>query len=208
MKLKILLTILLIPLLSFTSIAEFKELSFEEKIASMRAKYLEEKQRQDILEKINNEQELINAYTSIVSSRRKCDELGIDCVKGEGFDNIHSKLRIIDDEKKLIKAQLSLKAEREKCLKAGINCSTGKKLPKTKVKIVKKPIFNPKQEKIPDMPTVIGYLDNSVLLQIGSGEIKPYNVGDKLANGLAVKSIFINRMVYLTYKNKDLSPIE
>jgi hypothetical protein len=200
MKYNLKYTLLALLVSSFTASA----LTIEERVASMRAKYLEDKNRQDLIEKLENEQDTINAYVSIVSARRKCAELGIDCSKGEGFDNLNTKLRTIEEEKQLIAAYISLKKERERCKQEGINCTTGEKLTAKKItKVVK--TFNPAKEKIPTLPKVVGYLDKRVLLENASGNIKAYTKGDNTANGFTIDNIIANRMVKLSYKNKTFT---
>jgi hypothetical protein len=193
-------SLLVLLIFSFSA----SSLTIEERVASMRAKYLEEKTRQDLIEKLENEQEVINAYISIVASRRKCEDSGIDCNKGKGIYNLDTKLKGIEDEKKLINAFISLKKEREKCEKEGIDCDTGKKLPPKKVKQVAK-VFNPVKEKMPTLPKVIGYLDSGVLLESSFGSIKTYKHNDNTANGFSITEIIPNRMVKLEYKNKTFT---
>jgi hypothetical protein len=195
----ILLLITILPMvLSFSTFAS--NVSFEDRISDMRIKYIAEKKRQDLISQLNQEKELINAYTDIVASRRKCNELGIDCIKGIGLENTNSKLKTIEEEKQLIDAYISLKNARAKCKTAGIDCATGNKL--TVKNKTRKPTFNTKKDIIPERPKVIGYINDKVLLKSGAGEFNVYKDGDKLASGFTVKKITPNRMVEISYKEK------
>ncbi len=176
----------------------FAQLDIDERIAQLRVQYQKELQQKNIIRKLKEEQALIDAYVEIVSARRKCEKLGIDCTTGKEIKSIQEQLIDIDEKKALIKAFVELDRTKEECKRLGIDCKTGQKIPVKKKAVVL--ASDPKKN--PELPTLMGYLDNQVLLANDQGNVLAYQVGDELASGYKVKKIIQDRYTVLEYNGK------
>ncbi len=165
--------------------------TIDEEIQKLRIEFTKEKQQQQVLKKLAENKEIINAYIEDFKIQEKCKKLGIDCKTGKPLrDTIQNKLDKISQEQKLIDAQLALAKKKDACKNQGIDCDTGEGiLKKSKLKLPKK-------------PKLIGFFNNYALFLSGD-TIKKHAIGDKLANNYVINDIITDSLVKLEHKNSD-----
>jgi hypothetical protein len=178
-------------------------LTLEEKIVQMRLNFEQKQVQNNTINRLQNEQKMIDAYVSIVAARRQCDKLGIDCTTGKAKESTQAKLLELEQERLLIDAYMGINQKRQNCKNRLIDCKTGAKItPKKRKKVVRKATI-----KLPKRPKLSGYFNDKALFFNSKNNIKQYSEGD-MVGGYRIKKIYPNDRVEIEYGGKSAGFVE
>jgi hypothetical protein len=195
-KILITITSLLLSTFSFS-------LTLEEKIIQMRLNFEQDQIQNNTINRLINEQKMIDAYVSIVAARRQCDKLGIDCSTGEAKESTQAKLLELEQEQLLIDAYIGINEKRQNCRNKLIDCTTGDRVASKK----KKKIVRRARTALPERPRLSGYFNKNALFLNSKNIIRQYAEGD-MVGGYLIRKIHPGDKVEIEFNGKSAGFIE